>query len=401
MSDEAWSMMTKITKYLFVFMMVSIIGVFLLGTLCRIIAFFLPNKSKFKQFMHKPMIRYVIKRTQSALITIVLVATATFLLLRLMPTDSYYSDYIIKITDPQRKAIAIANAKKRFGLDKPIIEQLWNYYRNILPIKKRICTSQYLTQAESGALIWKCTKMETVYVNFGTSLVLKKNTLVTSILYERAAVSFVIGVIASIGEILIGYPLGVIMAMRKDKLIDKLGKGYAVFIDAIPAIVYYFLVMILLQQFMDVSTFFDRNDFSSWIVPLISLLIAGIPGIAIWVRRYMVDEVNADYVKFAKAKGLSKNKIMFVHVLRNAIVPLARTIPTAFIFSLMGSYYLEKIYAIPGLGQTLLNSIERVDNPLVQGLVIIFAFVSTFAYLIGDITTALVDPRISLAASED
>lgn len=348
------------------------------------------------------MVRYIIKRTQSALITIVLVATATFLLLRLLPTDYYYMDYITKIKDPERKLIAIANAKKRFGLDKPIIAQLWDYYKNILPIRKTICTSQYLeTNSVTGTLEWVCTKFETVYVNFGTSLVMRKNTLVTEILYEKAAVSFVIGIIATIGEILIGYPLGVIMAMKKDKLVDKLGKGYAVLIDSIPAIVYYFLVMILLQQFMDVSTFFDRNDFSSWIVPLISLLIAGIPGIAIWVRRYMVDEVNADYVKFAKAKGLSKNKIMFVHVLRNAIVPLVRTIPTAFIFSLMGSYYLEKIYAIPGLGQTLLNSIYKQDNPLVQGLVIIFAFVSTFAYLVGDLATAAADPRVSLAAEKE
>ena len=191
------------------------------------------------------------------------------------------------------------------------------------------------------------------------------------------------------------------MASRKDKFIDKFGKIYSVLIDAIPAIVYYFLIMILFQRVLNLTTFFDRYDPSTWLAPLLSLIIAGIPGIAIWVRRYMVDELGSDYVKFAKAKGLSKNRIMFVHVLRNAVVPLVRTIPTAFIFSLLGSYYVEKIYSIPGLGQTLINAINKQDNPLVQGLVIIFAFVSTFAYLIGDITTAMVDPRISLTSKED
>lgn len=400
MSDESWELMTKITEYLFIGMIFSLLFVFIVGTISRFVAKFIKKDCWFKSFFSKPIVCYSIRRTQSALITIFLVATATFLLLRLLPTDTYYMDYIKKIPVDRRDA-AIASAKAELGLDKPVIKQLLNYYKDLLPIKKTICVSRSLSENAAGSLVWKCNVTENVYINLGTSLILRPGVLVSNIVYERAAVSFVIGIIACLGEILIGYPLGVIMAAKKDKFIDKFGKLYSVLIDAIPAIVYYFLVMLLFQKVFSTTTFFDRYDVSTWIVPLASLLIAGIPGIAIWVRRYMIDEMNSDYVKFAKAKGLSKNRIMFVHVLRNAIVPLVRTIPSAFIFSLMGSYYVEKIYSIPGLGQTLLTSINKQDNTLVQGLVIIFAFVSTFAYLVGDIATALADPRVSLSANEE
>ena len=401
MNDQQWEFMVLIAQYMFVAMIALLLGTFVVGTICRIIVKFMKGDNAFKRFFSKSLVLYTIRRTRSALITIVLVATATFLLLRMLPDNAYYMDYILKI-DASRHAEVIADVRARHGLDKPVIEQLWNYYYNILPFKKTICVSQSLTQdPNTKALIWTCTKQQDVYINFGTSLILRKNVLVMDILYERAAVSFVIGFIACIGQIFIGYPLGVWMASRKDKFIDKFGKIYSVLIDAIPAIVYYFLIMILFQRVLNLTTFFDRYDPSTWLAPLLSLIIAGIPGIAIWVRRYMVDELGSDYVKFAKAKGLSKNRIMFVHVLRNAVVPLVRTIPTAFIFSLLGSYYVEKIYSIPGLGQTLINAINKQDNPLVQGLVIIFAFVSTFAYLIGDITTAMVDPRISLTSKED
>lgn len=400
MTDEQWAIMEVIVEYLFVGMVAILLGIFVIGTICRLICMFMRKDNKFKYFFSRPLVVYTINRTKSALVTIVLVTVATFLLLRMLPDDIYYMGYLNKITDEGRKAAAIANARAKFGLDQPVIKQLLDYFYNVLPIKKEICVSTNLDTLDSGELVWSCSEYKTVFINLGSSMALRPNVLITDILYERAAVSFVIGFIACVGQIVIGYPLGVWMASKKDKFIDKFGRIYSVLVDAIPAIVYYFLIMVFFQRTLALNTFFNRYDMSTWIVPLVSLLIAGIPGIAIWVRRYMIDEINSDYVKFAKAKGLSKNKIMFVHVLRNAVVPLVRTIPSAFIFSLLGSYYVEKIYAIPGLGQTLLNSIQEQDNPLVQGLVIIFAFVSTFAYLIGDIATALADPRVSLMAED-
>jgi len=114
----------------------------------------------------------------------------------------------------------------------------------------------------------------------------------------------------------------------------------------------------------------------------------------------MVDELNADYVKFARAKGLSENTILFKHVFRNALVPFIRTIPAAFLFSLMGSYFVERVFLIPGIGDMLITAIQRQDNTFVQALVIIFAFISTAAYLLGDLITVLFDPRVALIAKK-
>ena len=111
----------------------------------------------------------------------------------------------------------------------------------------------------------------------------------------------------------------------------------------------------------------------------------------------MLDEFNSDYVKFARAKGLSENRIMFTHVLRNAIVPLVRSIPSSILYALLGSFYIEKIYAIPGLGGLLVTANSSNDFYALQGIVVVSALISIIAYLLGDITTAMVDPRVSLS----
>ena len=121
-------------------------------------------------------------------------------------------------------------------------------------------------------------------------------------------------------------------------------------------------------------------------------------GIALWVRRFMLDEFNSDYVKFARAKGLSENRIMYTHVLRNAIVPLVRSIPSAVLGALLGSFYIENIYGIPGLGGLLITANNSNDTYALQGIVVVSALISIVAYLAGDIVTAIVDPRVSLTS---
>lgn len=114
----------------------------------------------------------------------------------------------------------------------------------------------------------------------------------------------------------------------------------------------------------------------------------------------MVDEFTSDYVKFARAKGLSENRIMFTHVLRNAIVPLIRSIPSAVIGALLGTYFLENIYSINGIGAALLVANNTNNAMLLQAIIIISALLSIVSYLLGDIVTAMVDPRVSFSAAD-
>ena len=110
----------------------------------------------------------------------------------------------------------------------------------------------------------------------------------------------------------------------------------------------------------------------------------------------MVDELSSDYVKFARSKGLSENRIMYTHVLRNAIVPLVRNIPATFVGAIIGSYFVEAIWKIPGTGALLINGLQKIDVPVIQGLTVIYALLGMISFLLGDIITVFFDPRIKL-----
>jgi ABC-type dipeptide/oligopeptide/nickel transport system permease component len=114
----------------------------------------------------------------------------------------------------------------------------------------------------------------------------------------------------------------------------------------------------------------------------------------------MVDEMNADYVKFARSKGLSESRIMFTHVLRNALVYLARGFAATLLLAVMGSYFVENLWVIPGSGKLLIKSLQNGDLPLIQALVVVYAVLSMSAVLLGDLVTIMLDPRISLTKNK-
>ena len=113
-------------------------------------------------------------------------------------------------------------------------------------------------------------------------------------------------------------------------------------------------------------------------------------------RSYMVDEVNKDYVKLARAKGLKSSEIMVKHVFRNAFVPMAQYLPSAILFTIAGSIYIESLYSIPGMGGLLVDVIQRQDNVLVQALVLIYSSIGILGLFLGDVLMAIFDPRINL-----
>lgn len=129
--------------------------------------------------------------------------------------------------------------------------------------------------------------------------------------------------------------------------------------------------------------------------------IGSIAGYATWLRRYVVDEESKDYIKFATVKGLPKRFIMWRHIFRNAIVPIAINIPSDFLLMLSGSLVIESMYAIPGTGGLLIKSITAMDNPLVQILVLLYGALSVLGVFLGDIVVSFVDPRIKLVGGND
>ncbi len=180
--------------------------------------------------------------------------------------------------------------------------------------------------------------------------------------------SFIMGIIAMILAYGIGLPIGILMARRKDKLADKLGMAYIIFIIAVPSLAYIYLFRYLATSMTDlpsVFTTYGPSDIRSWILPIISLAMPSIASLMLWTRRYVVDQMSSDYVKFAKAKGLNQREIFNRHIFKNAIIPIAHGIPTSLAGCITGALITESIYSVGGMGKMLPNAIKQYNNVMV------------------------------------
>lgn len=190
------------------------------------------------------------------------------------------------------------------------------------------------------------------------------------------------------------------MAQMKGRWLDRLGTGYIVFVVAVPAAVYYIFIQMYVTDLFNLPMLFDEYNPVSWLLPLTSMALAPTASYAMWMRRYMVDELNKDYIKLARAKGVKERTLMFKHVMRNAFIPMAQYLPATILFTITGSIYIESLYSIPGMGGLLVDAIQRQDNAVVQGLVLIFSSLGIIGLFLGDLAMALVDPRIKLGKGE-
>lgn len=214
--------------------------------------------------------------------------------------------------------------------------------------------------------------------------------------FSKTGFSFIIGLISVLAAYVLGVPLGILMARKKDKLIDKIGTVYVIFIIAVPSLAYIFLFREL-GGMAGLPKSFALED-STWlmyVLPIISLAMPSIANLMKWVRRYMIDQQNSDYVKFARSGGLSENEIFTKHILKNAIIPIVHGIPGSVLGALVGAIITESIYRVPGAGYLLTNAINAYDNGVIVGLTLFYAMLSILSLILGDILMAIVDPRIS------
>ena len=212
--------------------------------------------------------------------------------------------------------------------------------------------------------------------------------------------SFIMGLLAMGLAYLLGLPIGVLMARRKDKLADKLGMIYIIFIIAVPSLAYIYLFRYIgttLFNLPSVFTTYGPGDVRSWILPVISLALPSIANLMLWTRRYVVDQMSADYVKFAKAKGLNQREIFNHHIFKNAVIPIAQGIPTSLAGCITGAIITEAIYSVGGMGKMLPSAIKQYNNVMIVALAFLFSTVSVLSVLAGDIVLTKVDPRISLS----
>lgn len=220
---------------------------------------------------------------------------------------------------------------------------------------------------------------------------------------SMTTMSYTFGIIALVVAYLIAIPAGIVMSRKKDKWQDKVGMVYINIMIAVPSLAFiYFAKQIgLTLGFPDKFPHLGYTDIRSYIQPVVILALLSTAGIMIWIRRYMIDQSNADYVKFARAKGLTEKEIFSNHILKNAIIPIVNGIPSSVILCISGSVITESVFAIPGMGKMLPDSIKAYNNNMVITLTFIFTALSIFSLLLGDILMTVVDPRIQLSSKGD
>lgn len=213
---------------------------------------------------------------------------------------------------------------------------------------------------------------------------------------SKMGYSFLFGILSVALAYVLGLPLGVLMALKADTLLDKLGTFYIVFITAVPSLSYIFMVKTL-GYALGIPTTFDLESTNKmmYILPIISLAMPSVARLMRWMRRYMIDQKNSDYVRFARSNGLSESEIFRKHIMRNAVVPIVQGIPASVLFSLVGAFYTEKVYAIPGTGGLMVTAIQTYDNNVIVGVCLFYGLLSVVSLVLGDMLMAMVDPRIS------
>lgn len=216
---------------------------------------------------------------------------------------------------------------------------------------------------------------------------------------SRMGYSFVIGLLSVIIAYVLGLPLGVLMARKKDKAADIIGTIYIIFIMAVPSLAYIFMFRAL-GGAMGIPTAFDTTALkvSMYILPIVSLALPSIASLMKWMRRYMIDQSNSDYVKFARSGGLSEGQIFRKHIMKNAAIPIIHGIPGSVLGSLVGAIITERVYVVPGVGNILTQAINKYDNGVIVGITLFYAVLSVISIILGDILMALTDPRISFTS---
>ena len=309
------------------------------------------------------MVKYTAKRLLQSLITVLVVATIVFLLMRMLPTDYYFTeDQVMKLTEEQKNAQLEAA-----GLLDPMEQQLGRFYGQLLRL------------------------------DFGTSRRIQNGAPVLKVIGTKFSVSMRLGCIALVIALLIGVTMGIIQSRNKDRMLDHVGTAYTVFVNAVPPLVSYSLVLAFGANLLNLPALYStRNATRSSILRIVCLALTSIAHYALWTRRYMVDELNKDYIKLARIKGMSSKNIMVKHVLKNAFVPLVQYIPASFLLTISGSLLVERFFSVPGMGPLLTDAITRYDLNVVQTLVIIYAALGIIGVFLGDILMMTLDPRIKL-----
>jgi len=299
---------------------------------------------------------YIIKRLGLALLTIWMVATLTFFLMNLVPGGPF-------LAEKAPSAAVLKAMEAKYGLDKPLVVQYKNYMLRI-------------AQGDLGVSIKK------------------KGREITEIIGEKFPVSAKVGGVAIVVALATGIPLGAVSALKRGKWQDNLLRFIFTLGIAVPGFVVATSLLILLGVKLPLLPTVGLTSPAHYIMPVITLSLYPMAYMARLMRSSMLDVLGQDYIRTARAKGLSGRIVLFKHALRNSLIPIITYLGPLIAYILTGSFIVEKIFTIPGLGGEFISSISNRDYPLIMGTTIFLASFLILMNLVVDILYKVVDPRI-------
>lgn len=304
------------------------------------------------------MRKYILKRIIMSVITVLILITVVFFLVRLMPGGPFTNP---KLT-PEVKAVMEAY----YGLDKPLPVQYVQYLKNLL------------------------------HGDLGYSMSYSNQT-VTSLILKAFPYSADVGIRALVFAFSVGIVLGIIAALNRGKKLDFLCIIIAIIGTSVPD----FIMGGILQYFFGIRwgllPIAQYKGIEYTILPMISLGFATLASVSRIMRSSMLEVVNQDYIKTARAKGISEFQVITRHEIRNAIMPLVTIMGPLVASILTGTFVIESIFAIPGMGKYYVDSISSLDYTMVLGMTVFYGVLLVIATTITDIVYGLVDPRIRVS----
>jgi oligopeptide transport system permease protein len=301
---------------------------------------------------------YIVKRVLLAIFTIFLVITITFFAMKAIPGGPFLSE---KAATPA----VTAQLEAKYGLDKPIMEQYVTYLNDVL------------------------------HFDFGPSIKNRGRT-VTDLMMEGFKTSGKLGIIAACVAIAVGLTMGALAAVFHDKWVDKLIMVLSTASVAMPSFV---IATILLLLFCVAMPLFPSNGSTGagLVLPVVALAMYPTAYITRLTRSSMLDVMGQDYIRTARAKGVSPTKVIFKHSLKNSVTPVITYVGPMIAFILTGSLVVEQIFAVPGIGKYFFSSIINRDYPMVMGTTIFLATIMVIMNLLSDIAYKIFDPRVDLS----
>lgn len=308
---------------------------------------------------------YVGKRLLEAIFVVWVIATLTFALLRFLPGGPFDSE---KALSPEIKA----NIEAKYGLDKPLADQYLDFLTG-------------LTRGDLGES----------YKYIGRP--------VSEIIAETLPISFQLGFYSLILALLIGIPLGLFAASKHNTLLDNSLMILAISGVALPSFMVGPLLVMIFSFGIPFSSLHGLLPPALWeapefyILPVLTLGLRPAAIIARMARSSVLDVIRADFVRTAKAKGVSEQVVLYKHVLKNSLIPVLTVMGPLLAGVLSGSFVIEIIFAVPGMGKHLVQSVTNRDYPLIMGLTLVYSVMLIVANLVTDLLYTVVDPRIKLS----